>query len=101
MKARPFCRGHAPLEKGLFQSVTMNFNLLIPHTVSRWCSSGCVHEGCGGVDRWLQTDHWVSQIVFYRQPIRQASTTCPLPPLETAELLDSDFFTVKSIPELK
>ncbi len=30
-------------------------NLLIQHTVSRWCSSGCVHDGCGGVDRWLQT----------------------------------------------
>ena len=74
----------APLlqRKGLFQSVTMNFNLLIQHTVSRWCSSACVHEGCGGVDRWLQTDHWVSQIFFYRQPIRQASTKCPPPSLK-------------------
>ncbi len=33
-------------------------NLLIQHTVSRWCSSGCVHEGCGGVDHWLQTEDW-------------------------------------------
>ncbi len=33
-------------------------NLLIQHTVSRWCSSGCVHEGCGGVDHWLQTGDW-------------------------------------------
>jgi hypothetical protein len=56
----------------------MNFNLLIQHTVSRWCSSGCVHEGCGGVDRWLQTDHWVSQIFFYRQSISQASTKSQL-----------------------
>ena len=70
------------MEKGLFQSVTMNFNLLIQHTVSRCCSSGCVHEGCGGVNRWLQTGDWSSQIFFYRQPIRQASTKCPLPPLE-------------------
>ncbi len=70
------------MEKGLFQSVTMNFNLLIQHTVSRWCSPDCVHEGCGGVDRWLQTDHWVSQIFFYRQPIKQASTKCPLPALK-------------------
>jgi hypothetical protein len=31
-------------------------NFLIQRTVSRWCSSGCVHEGCGGVDRWLQTE---------------------------------------------
>jgi hypothetical protein len=30
----------APSGKGLFQSVTMNFNLLIQHTLSRWCSSG-------------------------------------------------------------
>ncbi len=75
-------KGHAPLEKGLFQSVTMNFNLLIQHTVSRWCSSGCVHEGCGGVDCWLQTDHWDPQIFFYRQPTRQASTKCPLPALK-------------------
>ncbi len=33
-------------------------NLLIQHTVSRWCSSGCVHEGCCGVDHWLQTKDW-------------------------------------------
>ena len=32
-------------------------NLLIQHTVSRWCSSGCVHEGCGGVHHWLQTEN--------------------------------------------
>ena len=70
----PLLQRARPFGKGLFQSVTMNFNLLIQHTVSRWCSSGCVHEGCGGVDRWLQTDHWVSQIFFYRQPIRQASS---------------------------
>ena len=64
------------------KSVTMKFNLLIQHTVSRWCSSACVHEGCGGVDGWLQTDHWFSQVCFYSQPIRQASTKCPLSPLE-------------------
>ncbi len=33
-------------------------NLMIQHTVSRWGSSGCVHEGCGGVDHWLQTGEW-------------------------------------------
>ncbi len=33
-------------------------NLLIQHTVSRWCSSGCVHEGCGSVNHWLQTEDW-------------------------------------------
>jgi hypothetical protein len=81
-KGAPLLQRARPFGKGLFQSVTMNFNLLIQHTVSRWCSSGCVHEGCGGVDRWLQTDHWVSQIFFYRQPIRQASTKCPLPALK-------------------
>jgi hypothetical protein len=81
-KGAPLLQRARPFGKGLFQSVTMNFNLLIQHTVSRWCSSGCVHEGCGGVDRWLQTDHWVSQIFFYRQPIRQASTKCPLPSLK-------------------
>ncbi len=66
-RAHPFGGGRAPL---------------IQHTVSRWCSSGCVHKGCGGVDRWLQTDHWSSQIFFYRQPTRQASTKCPLPALK-------------------
>ncbi|MFN9910345.1 MAG: hypothetical protein ACK56F_30240, partial [bacterium] len=58
-KGAPLVLRARPFGKGLFQGVTMNFNLLIQHTVSRWCSSGCVHEGCGGVDRWLQTDHWV------------------------------------------
>jgi hypothetical protein len=98
-RARPFGRGHVTLTswvrkgapllerarlfgKGLFQSVTLKFNLLIQHTVSRWCSSGCVHEGCGGVDRWLQTGDWSFQIFFYRQPTRQASTKCPLPALK-------------------
>ena len=52
MRARPFGKGALP------KSVTMNFNLLIQHTVSRWCSSGCVHKGCGGVDHWLQTEDW-------------------------------------------
>jgi hypothetical protein len=82
----PLLQRARPFGKGLLQSVTMNFNLLIQHTVSRWCSSGCVHEGCVGVDRWLQTDHWVSQIFFYRQPIRQASTKCPLPSLKQLNL---------------
>ncbi len=86
MRARPLLQMARPFGKGLFQSVTMNFNLLIQHTVSRWCSSGCVYKGCGGVDRWLQTDHWVSQIFFYRRPIRQASTKCPLPSLKQLNL---------------
>ncbi len=81
-RARPFCRGPASLGKGSFKVSHWNFNLLIQHTVSRWCSSGCVHEGCGGVDRWLQTDDWSSQIFFYRQPTRQASTKCPIPALK-------------------
>jgi len=39
-------------KRGSSKSVTMNLNLLIQHTVSRWCSSGCVHEGCGSVGVW-------------------------------------------------
>ena len=75
--------GGAPLwKRGSSKSVTMNFNLLIQHTVSRWCSSGCVHEGCGCVDRWLQTVHWSSWVCFYSRPIRQTSTKCPLSPLQ-------------------
>ncbi len=81
-KGAPLLQRARPFGKGLFQSVTLKTNLLIQHTVSRWCSSGCVHEGCGGVDRWLQTDDWSSQIFFYRQPTRQASTKCPLPALK-------------------
>ena len=67
---------------GLIQRRWTPWSKLIQHTVSRWCSSGCVHEGCGGVDRWLQTDHWFSWVCFYSQPIRQASTECPLSPLQ-------------------
>jgi hypothetical protein len=79
----PSLNGGAPFwKRGSSKSVTMNFNLLIQHTVSRWCSSGCVHEGCGGVDRWLQTDHWSSWVCFYSRPIRQTSTECPLSPLQ-------------------
>ena len=69
-------------KRGSSKSVPMNFNLLIQHTVSRWCSSGCVHEGCGSVHHWLLTDHWSSWVCFYSRPIRQASTECPLPPLQ-------------------
>ncbi len=47
-RARPWEKG-TPEENGIVR------NLLIQHTVSRWCSSDRVHEGCGGVDRWLQT----------------------------------------------
>ncbi len=81
-RACPFCKGRAPLRKGSFKVSHWKLNLLIQHTASRWCSSGCVHEGCGGVDRWLQTGDWSSQIFFYRQPTRQASTKCPLPALK-------------------
>ena len=67
---------------GLIQRRWTPWSKLIQHTVSRWCSSGCVHEGCGGVDRWLQTDHWSSWVCFYSRPIRQTSTECPLSPLQ-------------------
>ena len=77
----PIKWGRALLEKGLFQSVTMNLNLLIQHTVSRWCSSGCVHEGCGSVHHWLLTDHW-SWVCFYRQPSRQVVHPAPTPTLK-------------------
>jgi hypothetical protein len=76
-------------------------NLLIQHTVSRWCSSGCVDEGCSGVDRWLQIKDQALQDFLYRQPSRQASTTCPLPCAETVELLDAVFSTAGSFHELK
>jgi hypothetical protein len=49
-------------------------SLLIQHTVSRWCSSGCVNKGCGGVNRWLQTADQLPKILFYRQPGRQSGT---------------------------
>ncbi len=72
-RALPFLRGRSPFWKGMFtltwwvrkgapllkrarlQCYIEKLNLLIQHTVPRWCSSGCVHEGCGGVNRWLQT----------------------------------------------
>ncbi len=44
-------------------------NLLIQHTVSRCCSSDCVHEGCGSVDRWLQTkDQALLDFLFLGNP---------------------------------
>jgi hypothetical protein len=44
---------------------------------SRWCSSGCVHRGCGGVHRWLKTEKArLSRILFYRHPGRQAGIAC-------------------------
>ncbi len=42
-----------------------------------------------------------SQIIFYRQPNRQASTPCPHPHAETAELSDAVFSTARKIQELK
>ena len=83
VRGAPQSDGGAPFwKRGSSKSVTMNLNLLIQHTVSRWCSSGCVHEGCGCVDRWLQTVHWSSWVCFYSRPIRQTSTKCPLSPLQ-------------------
>jgi hypothetical protein len=50
-KGAPLLIRARPKESGIVE------NLLIQHTVSRWCSSGCVHRGCGGVDCWLQTKY--------------------------------------------
>ena len=56
-------KGRAPVgqctPKGEWHS--WELNLLMQHTVSRWCSSGCVHEGCGGVHHWLQTEDQAPQ----------------------------------------
>jgi hypothetical protein len=43
----------------------------------------------------------LSRIFFYRQPSRQASTTCSHPHNETAELSDAVFSTARKIQELK
>ncbi len=67
------CSGRAP--KGVWQNGE-EVNLLIQHTVFRWCSSDCVHEGCDGVDRWLQTEDQLPRILFYTHPGRQTSTAC-------------------------
>ena len=98
----PVDQGFAPVDQGAPKGKwhSWELNLLIQHTGSRWCSSNCVHEGCGGVDRWLQTEDQALQDFLYRQPSRQASTTCPLPCAETAELLDAVFSTAGSFHEL-
>ncbi len=57
----------------------MNTLTGIQHTVSSLCSSDCVHEGCGSVNRWLQTEDQLLRILFYRQPGRHASTACLYP----------------------
>jgi hypothetical protein len=43
----------------------------------------------------------LSRIFIYRQPSRQASTTCSQPHTETAELSDAVFSTARKIQELK
>jgi len=43
----------------------------------------------------------LSRIFFYRQPGRQASTTCPHPHVETAELSDVVFSTARKMQEVK
>ncbi len=60
-----------------FDRKTYWFSIQCP--LSSWCSSNCVHEGCGGVDSWLQTDDQLLRILFYRQPSRHASTACLYP----------------------
>ncbi len=61
-RARSVClidgKGRAPVDQWAPKESGTIGNLLIQHTVSRWCSSGCVQEGCGGVDHWLQTKDW-------------------------------------------
>ncbi len=93
-RARPFWKGALTVSH-------WELNLLIQHSVSRWCSSGCVHEGCGGVHHWLQTEDWCLPDFFYRQPSRQASTPCPHPHAETAELSDAISSKARKIQELK
>jgi hypothetical protein len=94
-------KGRAPVDQGAPKESGTIGNLLIQHTVSRWCSSGCVHEGCGGVDHWLQTKDWALPD-FLLQATQQAGQY-RMPPscAEAAELLNADFLTVKSFHELK
>jgi hypothetical protein len=76
-------------------------NLLIQYTVFRWCRSGCVHEGCGGVHHWLQTkDQALLDFLLWAT---QQAGQYNMPPscAETAELLDAVFSTAKSLHELK
>ncbi len=68
--------GARPIIGSLANCWILTWNLLIQHTLSRWCSSDCVHEGCGNVNHWLQTEDQLHWIFFYRHPGRQASTAC-------------------------
>jgi hypothetical protein len=69
--------------------------------VSRWCSSGCVHEGCGGVHHWLQTKDQ-ALLDFLLEATQQAGQyNMPHPHAETAELSDAVFSTARKIQELK
>jgi hypothetical protein len=94
-------KGRTPFGGALSQCHIEKLNLLIQHTVSRWCSSGCVHEECGGVDRWLQTKDLVLPDFLLYATHQAGQYRMPPPCAETAELLDADSFTVKPIPELK
>ncbi len=87
-------KGRAPVDQGVPKKSGIIGNLLIQHTVSRRCSSGCVHEGCGGVNHCLQTkDHALLDFLL-QSPQQAGQYNMPRSCAETAELLDAVFSTV-------
>ncbi len=73
------------------------FSIQYPDGVVQIVSTRGAAVSIAGYRLWIR----LSRIFFYRQPSRQASTTCPLTCAETAELLDAGFSTARSFHELK
>ncbi len=90
----------APLLEGLVHSVTLKnltycFSIQYPDGVVQVVSTKGVAVSIAGMKISL------SWIFFYRLPSRQASTPCPHPQAETAELSDAVSSTARKIQELK
>ncbi len=93
-------KGRAPVDQGAPRRValvgTYWFSIQYPDGVVQVVSTRGVAVSIAG----CRLKSRLSRIFFYRQPSRQASTTCPLSYAETAELLDAVFSTAGSFHEL-
>jgi hypothetical protein len=96
-KGAPLLVNARPKESGIVGNLTYRFSIQCPNGVVQVVSSRGVAvsvTGCGLKSR-------LSRIFFYRQPSRQASTTCAHLHAETTELSDAVFSTARKIQELK
>ncbi len=100
-KGAHLSEGRAPFGRACSQchieNLTFWFSIQCPDGVVQVVSTRGVAVSITG----CRLETGVSQIFFYRQPSRQASTPCPHPHTETAELSDAVSSTARKIQELK